>query len=358
MKYNKIIITIISAALFLTVLYFIFYTGQYFYLRHKAMGHIDEVYKKYNDICSIDRKVYPVNEDYYLMHHLILPELLLYDAKYNNKPLTYITQSNPIHYTFPEEILKASDYIFSYGVDDRMYWEEIISEYYKKPVYAFDCGVNFPESAIKSRYLTFCSECIGTDEFILYNQISSGKIHSVRSKLEELNIQDKKVYLRFGIPELHRVMPDVLKSKDNITGITFLIDLWSPSYIIETLKMLEMINKDFVLVSRNFLYPRDEKLQNGKIKYTDGNWSIMLDLTFVNKNMLSDYYLPYNQSSYKHGLPESYISFHVKSYRKDGILKNVDKYNHTVGYYKYNNISPIVVLHKKISRLLNKAPKA
>lgn len=358
MKYKRIIINLLLIILSLVVIYYLFYIGQYFYMRYKGISQIDECYKKYNEICSIDRKVYEVNNDYYLMHHLILPNLLLYKVKYKNKPLTFITQNMPINYIFPEEILKDTDYIFSYGIADRMYWEEIVSQYYKKPTYAFDCGVRFKESDIKSEYLTFCSECIGTDEFILYDQKSSGKVHSIGSKINELGIKDKKIYLRFGIPELHRIMPDVLKNSDNITVITFLLDFWSPSYIVNTMKMLEMLNEDFVLVSRNFLYTRDEKLKNGKIKYTDGEWSIMLDLTYVNKKLLDEYYIPLNQSSYKNGKPDSYIAFNVESYRKDGILKNVDKNNKTTGYYKENNISPIVVIHQRIRNVIKKYKKA
>lgn len=358
MKYKKIAILAIIFILFVSIIYLIFYIGEYFYLRHKNFQKIDDCRVKYNEICSLDEKVYDIDDCYYAMHHLILPELLLYEVKYKNKPLTFVTQDNPINYIIPEEIIKDSDYIFSYGIGDRMYWEEIISKYYQKPTYAFDCGVNFPKSYVKSEYLTFCSECIGTDEYILYNQKSSGKVHSVRSKMEELGIQDKKVYLRFGIPEIHRIMPDVLKYKDNITGMTFLLDFWSPAYIADTMKMIDEINKDFVLVSRNISYITDEKLKKGNIKYTDGNWSIMMNFTFVNKNLLDDYYIPLDQSSYKHGIPKSYISFHVKSYRKEGILKNVAKYEHTTGFYKYTNISPIVVIHEKMRQLYNKLRKS
>lgn len=354
MKYKKKILILLSVILFFVLLYHLFFIGQYFYLRHKGLSSIESCRQKYDEICSLDEKVYDINEDYYLMHHLILPELLLYKGIYNNKPLTFVSQNCPINYIFPEEILNASDYVFSYGIGDRMYWEEITSQYYKKPMYAFDCGVRFKKSDIKSNYLTFCSECIGTDEFVLYNQTSSGEIHSVGSKLKELGITDKKVYLRFGIPEIHKIMPDVLKNKDNITGITFLTDFWHPAYIIDTMEMLKQLNEDFVLVSRNFLYTINKDLKDGKIKYTKGDWSIMLDLTYVNKNMLDSYYLPFNQSNYDNGKPSCYIGFHVDAYRKDGILKNVDKYNKTPGYYKYTNISWIVVMHQKMRNFYNK----
>ena len=233
-----------------------------------------------------------------------------------------------------------------------MYWEEMISKYYKKPTYAFDCGVRYKDSDIKSEYLTFCSECIGTDAFIFSDQISSGKIHTLKSKINELGIQDKKIYLRFEIPQLQKIIPEVIENKDNITGITIIRDYWSPLDIIETLELLKLLNKDFALVSRNFLYARDKKLKDGKLKYTDGSWSIMVELTYVNKNILDEYYIPLDQSNYKNGKPSSYISMHLKSYKQDRKLKNVSKNKGSAGYYKYNNISPIVVIHKKISRKL------
>ena len=323
-------------------------------MRQKAVSYIDECIEKYSNKNKFEYKQYEIDKDYYTMHHLILPELLLYKVKYKNKPLTFVTQNMPINFIIPEEIIEDTDYIFSYGIGDRMYWEEMISKYYKKPTYAFDCGVRFKDSDTKSEYLTFCSECIGTDEHISKGQVSSGKIHTLESKINELGLQNKKIYLRFGIPELQRFIPDVLNSTDNIIGISFLTDFTNPAYIVKIKEMLELLNKDFVLVSRNFLYTRDERLNNGKIKYTAGKWSIMLDLTYVNKSVLDEYYIPLNQTNYENGKPKSYISFHLESYRKKGILKNVIKSDGKTGYYKENNISPIVVIHQRIKNILEK----
>ena len=292
------------------------------------------------------------------MYNLILPDILLYKVKYKNKPLTFVIQNFPISFVFPEEILQDSDYIFSYGIGYIKYWEEIISEYYKKTIYAFDCGVDLKESDIMSKHLIFCRECIGTDKHIYSNWISSGQVHTLKSKLKELGMEDKKIYLRFGIQGLYDVMPEVLDNKDNITGISFMVELITAKDIVKIMKILKMLNKDFILVSRNYMYARDDKLRNGKIKYTDGNWSIMMALTYVNKDLLDEYYIPLDQSNYKNGKPEKYISFNVKSYKEDGILKSVGKHNSSTGYYKYNNISPIIVLHRKIMNLYKRKEKA
>jgi len=229
------------------------------------------------------------------MYNLLLPRLIIYKAYNNFKPLKLLIETwNP--YIVPEIALEKADAIIGYGAGYEIQFEDHFSMLYDKPAYAFDCGVQGVK--FNSKKCHFESECIGTDEFILHEkgQVSSGKMHSFENKLKQLNLTDKKVYLKMDIAGAEsEVIPDILKFKDNITGISLVIHYKSSKDIIEDTKILKMLERDFVLIARNNHHV--ETYINTNCKYCDYKIAKAITLSYINKNLVDFKYIPFNQNN-------------------------------------------------------------
>lgn len=229
---------------------------------------------------------------YCKMYTRMLPRLLVYKVKNNNKNLEFI---RPAHneYVVPTIVLQKADAYISYGIADDIDFEYVISKLYKKNLYAFDCGVKNISKG--NEYLYFKSECIGNDNFILkdFGQISSGQIHTFKEKLKELNLNDKKVYLKMDIAgaELD-VIPSIIKYYKNLTGMSVVIKYDNSDEIIKVEKLLRDIEKEFVLVARNEMPGK----KYCKCAYKNGHLSGVVSLTYINKEYVDKKYIPFKQS--------------------------------------------------------------
>ncbi len=284
------------------------------------------------------------------MYHLLLPKLLVYKAAKNNKPLNDIYKVSNA-FSILNDSITASDAILSWGIgeENEVAFEEFLATRYKTPIYLFDCGteqgtIDRLSTRYKSENKNICiqNECIGTDKYLVNGAKSSHKIHTFSQKLKELNLQDKKVYIKLGIPEPQEYIEDILKNKDNITAISVVVDMWSSKHCIDLHKFFDALNNDFVLISRNSITKEnptsknsnsDKNMFSPKLKYINAQNAFHYSLLYVNKKYIDSSYLPLNQNNQKTG----------------------NAINITINH-SFSNliIDPTVVLFEKIKTLKNK----
>ena len=321
MKKKNIKTIVIVLILFLVILLFAFFLSSFFYLNElkESKKDIQKCYFQDTSIYSVNEVFHPGNDSCYeKMSKLLYPKLLVHKVKYKNEPFGII---NPDKIFFVDKsALEKADVVLSYGVgmiesEKENSFEQQVSIITQKPVYAFDCGLKKEEINELNKFgnkLLYVDECIGFDNYLMYGQTSSGKTHSLGQKLEELNLADKKVYIKFGIPEPHLYVDDILKYKDNITGISIVINFWSPRYIIDTIDFLSKVEKDFVIVSCRYFYMFNPyffqkffKENNGEYDY-DGNYKILnyfnflhkpVSITLINKNLTEKDSIYWNQKN-------------------------------------------------------------
>ena len=286
------------------------------------------------------------------MYHLLLPKLLVYKTKRNNKPIwDFYKVSNS--FSLSNYAISLSDAVLSWGIGEEweVKFEEYVSYRYKIPVYLFDCGVK-PETLDKlskkfkaeGKNICIQNECLGCDKYLLYGAKSSKKIHSFSQKLKELNLEDKKVYLKLGIPEPQEYIEDILKHKDNITGISVNVDIWSSKHCLDILKFFNALNNDFILVSRKVItrnavsgnFENDKDIVSPNIKYINPKNIFHYSLVYINKNYIDSAYLPLIQNNANTG-------YNINLTRNKLL--------------PYSSIDSIVVFFEKIKALKNKRSK-
>ncbi len=249
---------------------------------------------------------------YEKMYHLMLPKLLVYKVSKNNKPVTIYKASNT--FSILHDALISSDALLSWGVgnENQIMFEASVVKKYDTPLYIFDCGMSEDvadkiQKKLKRQNIYLQSECLGTDKYLMFNQKSSNKIHSFAQKLKELNLEDKKVYLKLGIPEPQEYIEDILKHKDNITAISTSVDIWSPKHCLSYIKFFNALDNDFVLISRNIV-EKNKDTKFPKIKYLKNRFALHISLLYVNKKFIDSYYLPLNQSNSVTGHAEQILN--------------------------------------------------
>jgi len=295
MKKKNIKIFAVISILFLIIILLIFFLSSFFYLKEikKSKEDIQKCYFQDKNIYSITETFRSDNNGCYeKMLKLLFPKLLVHNVEYKNKTLGIITPDSL--FFVDKSALEKADVIFAYGIgpNDNTF-EKKISRITPKPIYGFDCGLTVEQikkfNRIKDN-LHFVDECIGSDNYLMYGQKSSGKIHTLGQKLKELNLINKKIYLKLGIPEPHLYIDDILKYKDNITGISIVIDLWSPKYIIEATNLLSKLEKDFILVSC-FYFCYDNDFFTKEFPFPP------ISLTLINKNLVEKDSIYWNQKN-------------------------------------------------------------
>lgn len=287
------------------------------------------------------------------MYHLLLPKLLVYKAIKNNKSLNDIYKVSNAFSILDNSII-SSDAILSWGIgeENEVAFEEFLATRYKIPIYLFDCGTEqetidrlSTRYKVENKNICIQNECIGTDKYLVNGAKSSHKIHTFSQKLKELNLQDKKVYIKLGIPEPQEYIEDILKNKDNITAISVVVDMWSSKHCIDLLKLFNALNNDFALISRNPISKENSSSKRinhnmdtiyPKIKYINSKNAFHYSLLYVNKKYIDSSYLPLNQNNQKTG----------------------NAINITINH-SFSNliIDPTVVMYEKIKILKNKFKK-
>ena len=232
------------------------------------------------------------------MFELMLPKVLINRVWIGGLETDLIKLDHTSRVDSAVALAKASNLI-GYGVLDDVQYEVEYARLFNHYSYAFDCGVdsNFNTG---DRLCKFSSECIASDAFLILDQSSSGKVHTFKQKLKELNLWDKKVFVKMDVAEADVIaLPELIKNADKLTGFNIGLHIRSPKAIIERLKLLDEINEKFVLVSRNPLYVDDNfESEIVKSKYYDGiSKDGIMYLSYVNKNLVDSYKISWQQNT-------------------------------------------------------------
>lgn len=187
---------------------------------------------------------------------------------------------------------EKADVLLGYGIADDISFEETFSTLYQKPSFGFDCGVE--SILVNNKLCTFISECIANDSSVYAHQKSSGKFSTFPDQLKKLSLQNKKLFIKMDIESAEYVaFEGIQEFFQNITGIVLEIHFAHDNQIVLANILLEKLLKDFYLVH---LHANNCSLVTFQTKYSKGNIPRVLELTFINKNLVTNAVIAENQS--------------------------------------------------------------
>ncbi|AVP87425.1 hypothetical protein phytr_4760 [Candidatus Phycorickettsia trachydisci] len=238
-----------------------------------------------------------IKEELYLneIRHNLVQFLKVYTAYKDKIPLKLVRygRDNDGGYIIPEKALEQADVLIGYGIDQDSSFEEDFARIYKKPSYGFDCGVDYKGG--KNPLFTFINECISSDKFLFYDQKSSNRILSFSQQLDNLQIKDKKIFIKMDIEGgEYEVFDEILEYKNNITGIALELHLdLSKTGLLKALKLLRDLRQNFVL-----LHVHGNNYCPGYLIDANslGPIPTVLELTYINKSLVTNYHIAANQS--------------------------------------------------------------
>lgn len=194
-------------------------------------------------------------------------------------------------YFVPRIAFEKADILLGYGIADDISFEETFSTLYQKPSYGFDCGV--PSIPVTNKLCTFVSECIANDGSLYAQQKSSGKFSTFPDQLKRIQAESKKLFIKMDIESAEYVAFEGIKSYfSNITGVVLEIHFAHDNQISLANTLLEALLKDFYLVH---VHANNCSLDVFQTKYSKGNIPRVLELTFINKNLVTHAVLSPNQ---------------------------------------------------------------
>ena len=239
-------------------------------------------------------------ECYTRMFEMLLPKILIHNVWIDGVEIDLVKLDKTSRVDSANALHIASNLI-GYGVYRDTHYEEEYSRLFNAYSYAFDCGVkNFvPEDKL----CKFSSECVGSDDFLIMDQVSSGKIHTLENKLKELGLLDKKVFIKMDVAEADVVvLPEIIKNADKITGINVALHIRSPKAILDRLSLLDSLNEKFVLVARNTpFFDENDVSEIINSKYYKGTLNDrVLYLSYVNKDIIDKSELLFLQNTDKY----------------------------------------------------------
>lgn len=186
-------------------------------------------------------------------------------------------------YVVPKVAFEKADVLLGYGIADDISFEESFSALYQKPSFGFDCGVT--NIQINNNLCTFIPECIENDGNVYAHQKSSGKVSTFSAQLKRLQIENKKLFIKMDIEGAEfAAFEGIQDSFANITGIVLEIHFAHDNQVFLANKLLEKLLKDFYLVH---LHANNCSLVTFQTKYSKGNMPRVVELTFINKNLVT-----------------------------------------------------------------------
>lgn len=279
MKKKQLIIIMILSVLI--IFFIITKEEEKFFIKRYGNVQVEQIFKS--------TKLKRVYLNYY---DKLFPYFLINEVKVKGKKLEFVRLVGPM-YIIPKQALAIADASIGYGIRENIP-EERISDLYDIPTYGYDCGKNIVN--IKNKKCHLINECIGTTKYVeVCNKLSSSKVHSFEKNIKKLHLENKKIFLRMDIAGAEKdVMPEVLKTNNNITGLALVIHLDYLTDFAKVSKMLNEIEKNFILVERNHIviYKTKFLCKRGK-----GYFSPAISLAYINKNLVDEYRIAPNQSS-------------------------------------------------------------
>ena len=243
--------------------------------------------------------------------------LKVYTVYDQNGIIKHIRHGRPMDggYVVPEIAFNTAQALIGYGIADDISFEEQFSDLYNKPSYGFDCGAE--NVKVKNKLCTFIKECISSDASIYANQKSSNEVSSFSQQLQKLGLEGKKLFIKMDIEGTeYEAFEDIYKHASNITGIALEIHFVSLEQMLKATKLISRLGNDFFLthVHGNNCVP-----YTFVTKQSNGIITKVLELTFINKSLVSKFQISNNQS---HPLPIDMPNCPNKEETKFEILLN------------------------------------
>lgn len=232
--------------------------------------------------------------NYGKMEEEFISLLRVYDIKNGNNNVNFIRFGKSFDggYVVPTIALEKTDALLGYGIADDISFEEQFSARYNKPSYGFDCGISAIE--IKNELCHFIPECIATDKLLYFNQASSKNISTFNQQLRILNLIGKKLFIKMDIEGAeYEAIPEILQNAQNITSIVMeLHNLNEVLNLEKAMHLLSEINKYFYLVH---VHGNNCVRKGFDIKNVQGKLPDLLELTYINKNLVENAKISANQ---------------------------------------------------------------
>lgn len=221
----------------------------------------------------------------------IAEHLKVYKAYDANGPiqLRRIGKANDGGYVVPELALSSADIVLGYGIANDISFEDSSAATYEKPSFGFDCTC--PRIQPVQKKCHFISSCIVGEE-------GSGQQFSSSATFDQhvdmVGANGKNIFVKMDIEgNEYETMPDILRRASNITGIVMEIHFTEPQQITKALHLLEMLDKDFLLVhlhSNN--HCRDVFVASNAIGYIPR----VLELSYINRRLIQNYEISSDQT--------------------------------------------------------------
>ena len=255
---------------------------------------LNETAKKLDSIALLK-----TDDSYQKMFNLMMSKMLVYNFK-TTKDSDFYQMERNFARPIPKFLMDESDVFLGYGVSKDIDLEQNYALAFNKPSYAFDCGIRSIKN--NTQKCTFVDECLGTDKYVKVElgQVSSKNVHTFDEKIKELKLENKKILVKlsYSIDGEYEVIEDVLKHSDKITGLIIAFQTENNTDLYKAIKMLEMLNKDFVLTTR--IPSKLKKEEKEKfINYSSYEGQLNNDLfflVFANKNLLDKYSISFIQN--------------------------------------------------------------
>lgn len=227
----------------------------------------------------------------------LVDQLLVYDVyDFDNKKvkLNRHGRAGDGGYVVPELAFEKADVLLGYGIADDISFEESFAIIYNKPSFGFDCGVKDIKS--ENKLCTFISECISSDKFLYSSQQSSTRVSSFSEQLKRLNLLDKKIFIKMDIEGAeYEAFKGIYKYSSQITGIAIEIHCDYMEWILKASSLLNHLSRNFYLVHVHPNNCCDHKADIFTVKNAKGKIPNVLELTFINKNLVKSAEISNNQ---------------------------------------------------------------
>lgn len=217
--------------------------------------------------------------------------LKIYHAYDSNGPIVLrrFGKENDGGYVIPEIAIQKAEFIFSYGLNNEMSFEEEVSLRYKKQSFGFDCTCPLLKN-LKSRCHFVPSCIIGKNE-------SPGRFSKSGTFDKHLNMvgaSRRKLFVKMDIEgNEYNSMPDVLQHADNITGIVLEMHFSAWHQVPQALCLLQMLDKEFLLVHIHGNNYCKDTFTAANVR---GSIPRVLELSYINRSLIERYEISPDQT--------------------------------------------------------------
>lgn len=189
-------------------------------------------------------------------------------------------------YVVPSLAMTHASAVMGYGICDDISFEESASRIYEKPSYGFDGTC--PKPKIHHR---LC-------HFIPNNIVPSGMDQDAATsfdhQIKKLQLRDSQLFIKMDIEgNEYSVMADILRHASQITGIVLEIHFMQEDQVPLALSLLEAIDRHFLLVH---VHGNNYCLKSFTSTYAAGSIPCVLELSYVNRNLVQSYTVAADQS--------------------------------------------------------------